>query len=211
MEHQPTKLLRNQLPPVHSSPWLGPSRGGKEGKVFPGPAAFGGPPSLENTENGVPNCLVLSDLKCIHNIHFRPGLRPDPLGKLTTLPRPLVDGEVTPMGPPHISFLSTPSASRFWSVHTERGCDRARDNGFPNPAVALDGPVHDFALSCVFNLSRHISEFLAFFGAKIGHLFEKNQDQLWNRYKMLRYAWAWNDAGQTRQMEWKRWNLAAGC
>ena len=41
----------------------GPSRGGKGGKVFPGPAAFGGPaapPSLKNTENGVPGGFFLT-------------------------------------------------------------------------------------------------------------------------------------------------------
>jgi len=27
------------------------------------------------------------------------------------------------------------------SAHTECGCDRARGNGFPGPAVALDGSV----------------------------------------------------------------------
>ena len=43
----------------------GTSRGGKVGKVFPGPATFGGgPPSLKNTENGVPESRwLLSELK----------------------------------------------------------------------------------------------------------------------------------------------------
>ena len=33
---------------------------GKGGKVFPGPATFGGPPSLKNTENGVPDGFFLT-------------------------------------------------------------------------------------------------------------------------------------------------------
>jgi len=31
-----------------------------EGGVFPGPAKFGGPPSLKNTENGVPDGFFLT-------------------------------------------------------------------------------------------------------------------------------------------------------
>ena len=39
-----------------------------------------------------------------------------------------------------------PPSRRLWhldlgaTAHTEYGCDRVRDNGFPRPAVALDGP-----------------------------------------------------------------------
>jgi len=36
---------------------------GKVGKVFPGPATFGGPPSLKNTEKGVVDSFF--DLKYV--------------------------------------------------------------------------------------------------------------------------------------------------
>jgi len=41
-----------------------PDERGKGGKVFPDPATFGGPrtgpQSLKNTENGVPDCFLLT-------------------------------------------------------------------------------------------------------------------------------------------------------
>ena len=80
---------------------------------FPGPSAFGGQPSLKNTEKGVPDGFFLtSNVHNYDNMHFGRGSAPDLLGELTTLPRPLVDGEGTPLGHPHVSSLSI-------SVHTE--------------------------------------------------------------------------------------------
>jgi len=38
----------------------GTSRGGERGKVFPGPRRLGAPPSLINTEKGVPNGFFLT-------------------------------------------------------------------------------------------------------------------------------------------------------
>ena len=94
----------------------------------------------------------------MHKIHFRP---PDPAGeaKLTTLPRPLVGWRGNT--PPHVSSLSTPSASRSRRIPNKIGyllvpgtqplnmhpvlidsheiVTGPRDNGFPGPAVALDG------------------------------------------------------------------------
>ena len=62
----------------------GLSRGGR-GEVLPGPAEFGGaPPSLKNTEKGVPGGFFLTSN--VHNIHFRPSSAPEPPRKLTTLP-----------------------------------------------------------------------------------------------------------------------------
>jgi len=62
---------------------------GEVGKVFPGPATFGGPAIAQNTEKGVPDGFFLTSN--MHKIHFRPGLRPvPPLGSLRRYPRPLV-------------------------------------------------------------------------------------------------------------------------
>jgi len=62
--------------------YSGPSRGGKGGGSFPGPRdVWGAPPSLKNTEKGVPDGFFLT--WNMHKIHFRPA------GELTTLPHTL--------------------------------------------------------------------------------------------------------------------------
>jgi len=58
-------------------------------KSFPGPRdVWGAPPSLKNTEKGVPDDFFLAPNT--HKIHFRLGLRPDLAVELTTLPRLLI-------------------------------------------------------------------------------------------------------------------------
>jgi len=54
----------------------GLSRGGGEGRNFPGPRDIWGPPSFENTEKCVPDGFLLTSN--MHKIHFRPGLCPRP-------------------------------------------------------------------------------------------------------------------------------------
>ena len=63
-------------------------REGERGGSFPrAPRHLGAPPSLKNTEKGVPNGFFLtSDM---HKIQFRPGGGTPPR-ELTTLPRPLI-------------------------------------------------------------------------------------------------------------------------
>jgi len=110
--------------------------GGERGKVFPGPATFGGPPSLKNTEKGVPGGLFLT--WNMHKTHFWPQLRPGPRwGSLWRSTRPIVGwwGDT----PPHVSFIST-LLSRFRHLRNEVVIG-PRDSGFLGPTVALDGPV----------------------------------------------------------------------
>jgi len=56
------RLLLNKIPDVVFRMQTGPSRGGggKEGEVFPGSTTFGAPPSLKNTENGVPDGFFMT-------------------------------------------------------------------------------------------------------------------------------------------------------
>jgi len=90
----------------------------ERGESFPWPATFGGaPPSLKNTENGVPGGFFLT--WNMHKIHFRP---PPSCGSLQRSPGPL-----------------TPSASRSQDIQNG-GVIGPCDNVFPGPAVALDGP-----------------------------------------------------------------------
>ena len=74
---------------------------------------------------------------CINQ--FSAGAKPrTPLGELTTLPQ-------TPSrmvrGHSSSPWFSLDAFGISISAHTEWGCDRARDNDFPGPAVAIDGPV----------------------------------------------------------------------
>ena len=61
--------------------------GGKGGRSFPGPHnVWGAPPSLKNTEKGVPDGFFLT--WNVQKIHFRPGALPrTPLGELTSVPQ----------------------------------------------------------------------------------------------------------------------------
>ena len=45
---------------------------------FGGPAAPANPPSLKNTEKGVPGGFFLTSNIGLQKIHFRPGLFPEP-------------------------------------------------------------------------------------------------------------------------------------
>jgi len=123
-------VIRVQLPSDHHW-WSGRSRG--EGKVFPGPATFGGPPSLKNTEKSVSDGLFLTSY--MHKVHFLAGAPPrTPLGELTTLPQThsrMVRGHPSPCFP-----LSSPSASRSRRIRNKVVIG-TRDNGFPGPSVAL--------------------------------------------------------------------------
>jgi len=118
----------------------GLSRGG--GKVFPGPATFGGPAVAQKYWKWCSRWL-LSDIKYAYN-PFSVGAPPGapsrtPLGELTTLRRtPIVRwwGDT----PSYISSLSTPSASRSQDIQNG-GVIVPRDNVFSGPAAALDGPV----------------------------------------------------------------------
>ena len=99
---------------------------------------FGGPPLLKNTEKDVQGDFLLT--WNMHKIHFA-GIPPrTPLGELMTPPRNLVKwwGDI----PPHVSSLSTPSASRSRRIRNEAVIGPC-NNGFLGPAVALDGPVCD--------------------------------------------------------------------
>ena len=104
---------------------------------FPGPRdVSGAPPSLRNTEKGVPDGFFLASN--MQKIHFQPGKAPDMHGELTALPQirsRMVRGHPSPR------FLPLDAFGVSISGHTECGCDRARpgDNGFPGPAEALDG------------------------------------------------------------------------
>jgi len=75
----------------------------------------------------------------MRKIHFRPGFRPGSRwGSLRRSPEPLVGwrGDTSP----HVSSLSI-------SRHTEWGrVIGPRDNVFPGPAVALDGPAWSYSL-----------------------------------------------------------------
>ena len=65
--------------------------------------------------------------------------------------------------PPHVS-------SRLISAHSLQNevYDRARDNGFPGPAVALDGPDYDNTNSEVNNrVNMFISQFFFFRSAHL--------------------------------------------
>jgi len=92
------------------------------------PRRLGAPSSLTNTEKC--SRWLLSHLTSnVHKIHF--------LGSFTTLPWALVEwwGDT----PPQISSLSTPLASRSRRIRNELMIGPL-ENGFPGPAVALDGP-----------------------------------------------------------------------
>ena len=73
-----------------------PVERGERGESFPGPRdILGAPPSLKNTEKGVPVYRLLWFFLTtnMHKIHFGRGSAADPLEELTTLPhylRPLV-------------------------------------------------------------------------------------------------------------------------
>ena len=66
---------------------------------------------------------------------FRPGSAPTPVGKLTTLPKqtpiPMMRGHPFPC------FLPLDAFGVSISAPTELG---PRENGFPGPAAAVDGP-----------------------------------------------------------------------
>ena len=113
-----------------------PVERGEWGESFPGPRdVWGAPPSLKNTENGVPDGFFLTSN--MHKIHFRPGLCPGPRWRnLRRSPGPLVTwcGGI----PPHVSSLSAHLASQ--SRHRIETVIGPHDNALPGPAVALDGP-----------------------------------------------------------------------
>jgi len=73
-----------------------PVERGREGGVFPGPATFGDPSALKNTEQGVPD-VVFRTLN-MHKIHFR-----DPAGELTMFPQ--TRSQMVGGTPSHVSSL----------------------------------------------------------------------------------------------------------
>jgi len=82
----------------------------------------------------------------MHKIHFRPGLRPGPRwGSIQRCSEPLVGcrGDTSP----HVSSLSTRSASRSEDIQNRGGVIGPHDNVFPGPAVALDGPAVSDAIA----------------------------------------------------------------
>ena len=99
----------------------------ERGAVFSGPAAFGGPPSLKNTEKCVPGGLFLASN--MYKIHFWLGKPRTPLGELTTLPQ-------TSSGGNGKGTYTLPTFRRL----RNKVVIGPRDNGFLGPAVALDGP-----------------------------------------------------------------------
>jgi len=105
-----------------------PSRGGKGGKVFPGPVM----PSFKNTERVFQMASFWPQM-CIKSI-FNWGSNPDPDGELDTPP----DLVVGWWGDTPSDVSSTPSARsrRIWN----QILIGPRDNGFPGPAVPLEGP-----------------------------------------------------------------------
>jgi len=69
---------KNKIAPMrvlYGSPDRPVEKGGKGGS-FPWPRDVWGPPSLKNTENGVPDGFFLT--QNMHKIYFRPGLCPGP-------------------------------------------------------------------------------------------------------------------------------------
>ena len=115
---------------------LGPSRGGKGGNVFPGPATFRGPAIAQKYWKGCFRSL-LSDLKYAYiHFRFRSGLCPGPRWGSLRRPKPLVGWSG---GHPLVSSLLTLLSRCLWNEVVIG----PRDNGFPGPAVALDGPVEN--------------------------------------------------------------------
>jgi len=102
------------------------------GGVFPGPATF---------EKGVPDGFSLTSN--MHKIHFRPGLRPGPDHTEEAYDAPQTSSSTVRVHfSPYVSSLtlSTPLASRSRRIWNEVVIG-PRDNCFPGPAVALNGPV----------------------------------------------------------------------
>ena len=111
---------------------------------------WGAPPVLKNTEMGVPDVVFLTTN--MHKINFRPGKSPrHRYGSLQCSLRPLVGWSV--FAPPNVSSLSMPLASRSRRIRNEpEVVIGPRDNGFPEPAVALDGPGIGHIIKLVFKL-----------------------------------------------------------
>jgi len=116
----------------------GPSRGGS----FPGPRrVWRAPPSLENTEKGVPGGFY-TYLTYMHKIHFaqgRPGLR---WGSLQCSPRccsRMVRGTPLLTSPP----IDTIGVLILAPIRNEVG---PGENGLPDTAAALDGPAAEAIL-----------------------------------------------------------------
>jgi len=124
----------------------GPSRGRKGEKIFQGPTTFGGLCHHSKILKSVFQIASFWPQICIKSIFGR-GSTPDPTKRAYDTPQTpsqMVRGHPSP---------SMPSASRFWSI-CNRGVTGPHNNGFPGPAVALDGP----AASC-HNLPGSSSEF----------------------------------------------------
>ena len=121
-----------QLLSIKAIQSAGPSRGGKGGKVFLGPATFGGPRRRSKILKMVFQIASFWPKICIKSIFGRPRW-----GSLRRSPEPLVGcwGDTSP----HVSSLLDAFGVSI-SRHTEWGVIRPRDNVFPSPAVALDGP-----------------------------------------------------------------------
>ena len=114
-------------------------RGGEGGEVFPGPATFGGPRRRSKMLKIVFQMASFGPKIYIKSIFDPAG------GAYDAPPNPSSDGEGTPLP------TFPPSISR----HTEwwwwwGGLIGPRDNVFPGPAVALDGP--DLHGWCIVNL-----------------------------------------------------------
>ena len=112
---------------IHRLLWDSTVRPVEKGGIFPGPRdVLWAPPSLKYNEKGGPGGFFLTSI-CIKSIFGR-----NPLEELTTLPQ-------TPSRMMRGSPPTFPSSRRL-DFSTYENSDRARDNGFPGPAVALDGP-----------------------------------------------------------------------
>jgi len=105
---------------VHLGSWLshsqifskqktcsGPSRG--RGKVFPGPATFGGQRHLfKATEKDVPDGFFLASNRPMHNSIFRRGSAPEPAGGAYNAPQ--TPSRMVSRHPPHVSSRVSISA-----------------------------------------------------------------------------------------------------
>ena len=140
------------LPPLLLCLWEGPSRGGK---VFPGPATFGGPGRRSKILKMVFQMASFWPKICIKSI-FSWGSTPDPAWGAYDAPR--TTGRMV-KGHPSLRFLPLDAFGVSISRHTKWGVIPINprtphfvcDNVFPGPAVALERPACElyFIWSCV--------------------------------------------------------------
>ena len=108
----------------------------RERGSFPRPSdIWGAPPSLKNTEKGVPEASFWLEI-CINQFSAGAPSR-IPWGSLRHFPRPsrMVRGHPSP------GFLPLDALGVSISAHKNEVVIGSHDNGFSGPAAALDGPV----------------------------------------------------------------------